>query len=158
MPALRELLVTAGFTDVRTYLQSGNVVLTGRGGRARVASTCREAIAAALGLDLELVVRSAAELADVVERSPLAAVAANPRRYQVTFLERKLPASTAERVRAAAAPPEQVVVAGREIHAWHPDGVGRSKLAALLASRALGVGATSRNWATVTALLELAAA
>jgi|SRR5579884_439731 len=156
MPALRELLENAGLGDVRTYLQSGNVVLSSRGGRAQVAGTCREAIRDTLGLDLELVVRSAGELAEIVERSPLADGAANPKRYQVTFLERELPASTAERVRSAAAPPERVVVAGREIHAWHPDGIGRSKLASLLASRALGVVATSRNWATVTALLELA--
>jgi len=54
------------------------------------------------------------------------------------------------------APPEQVVVDGREIYAWHPAGVARSKLWALLAGRNLGVTATARNWTTVTQLLELA--
>jgi uncharacterized protein (DUF1697 family) len=52
--------------------------------------------------------------------------------------------------------PEQLVVSGREIYAWHPSGVARSKLWGRLAGRGLGVTATARNWATVTKLLELA--
>ena len=51
---------------------------------------------------------------------------------------------------------ERLVHSGRELYAWHPDGIGRSKLAALLGGPRLGVAATSRNWTTVTALLELA--
>ena len=45
---------------------------------------------------------------------------------------------------------------GRELYAWHPDGVGRSKLARLLSDKGLGVTATARNWTTVTAVLVLA--
>ena len=48
-------------------------------------------------------------------------------------------------------------VIGREIYAWHPDGVARSRLATLLAGRGLKVTATARNWTTVTALLSLTA-
>jgi uncharacterized protein (DUF1697 family) len=55
-----------------------------------------------------------------------------------------------------AADREEVVSIGREIYAWHPDGVARSKLWAKLAGKALGVTATARNWTTVTKLLELA--
>jgi uncharacterized protein (DUF1697 family) len=51
---------------------------------------------------------------------------------------------------------EQVVAIGREIYAWHPKTVARSKLWAKLAGKGLGVTATARNWATVEALLELA--
>jgi uncharacterized protein (DUF1697 family) len=49
-----------------------------------------------------------------------------------------------------------VVVSGREVYAWHPQTVARSKLWAKLAGKTLGVTATSRNWTTVEALLELA--
>jgi uncharacterized protein (DUF1697 family) len=55
-----------------------------------------------------------------------------------------------------AAAEEQVVVKGREVYAWHPAGVARSKLWAKLAGKTLGVTGTSRNWTTVEALLELA--
>ena len=56
----------------------------------------------------------------------------------------------------AAAEKERVVLVGKEIYAWHPEGVGRSRLWTLLAGRGLGVTATARNWTTVTKLLELA--
>lgn len=56
----------------------------------------------------------------------------------------------------AVAAPEQFVVIGREIYAWHPDSIARSKLWAALAGRGLGVKATARNWSTVTKLLALA--
>jgi uncharacterized protein (DUF1697 family) len=49
-----------------------------------------------------------------------------------------------------------VVIDGLEIYAWHPDGVGRSELAKLMATKKLGVTVTARNWNTVLALLELA--
>jgi uncharacterized protein (DUF1697 family) len=56
----------------------------------------------------------------------------------------------------SAAADERVVVSGREVYAWHPKTVARSKLWAKLAGQGLGVTATSRNWTTVEALLELA--
>lgn len=155
MPALRALLERAGFDDVRTYLQSGNVVLAGRGPESRVRTACREAIEAGLGLEVDVLVRSLGDLERVVERNPLAGVATNPKRYQVTFLERRAAPGLAERLEAAASPAERVAVDGREIYAWHPGGVGRSRLASLLGGWALGVVATSRNWTTVSALLEL---
>ena len=51
---------------------------------------------------------------------------------------------------------ERLVVHGREIYAWHPEGVARSKLSTALAGPKLGVKATARNWTTVTSLLEMA--
>jgi len=156
MPDLRELLSAAGFGDVRTYVQSGNVVLSSSDSPSKVAQTCAELIAAELGLEIDVVARTRDELAGVVRRDPLGSVAANPKRYQVTFLASELEPETVRRIETAAAGKERVHVAGREVYAWHPDGVGRSKLATLLAGRRLGVPATARNWTTVTALLALA--
>ena len=67
-----------------------------------------------------------------------------------------LPASARRKLDEALEEPEQLVVSGREIYAWHPSGVARSKLWARIAARGLGVTATARNWTTVTKLLELA--
>jgi len=58
-------------------------------------------------------------------------------------------------LRSADIAPEQVVVSGREIYAWHPNGIQRSPLAKLLGER-LGASATARNWSTVTKPLALA--
>jgi uncharacterized protein (DUF1697 family) len=155
MPELRTLLTAAGFGDVRTYLQSGNVVLTSTASPERVARTCEQQIADALGLAIDIVVRTRDEIAAVVRRNPLAEAATDPKRYQVTFLSEQLDRATARTLREAVVEPEQLVVAGREIFAWHPAGVARSKLWAKLAGRDLGVTATSRNWTTVTSLLAL---
>ena len=156
MPELRTALEAAGFADVETYVQSGNVVVASGAKPAEVARACEDMIAAQFGLEIDVVVRTRAELASVVRRDPLGDVASDPKRYQVTFLDATLAPAIAEKITAAPIGGERVVVAKREIYAWHPDGVGRSKLATLLSGRALGVTATSRNWTTVTTLLELA--
>ena len=87
---------------------------------------------------------------------PFAGVAADPARYQVTFLSAEPPPARAEELERADVAPERVVVRGREVYAWHPDGLARSELAKLITSRRLGVEVTARNWRTVTKLLELA--
>ena len=156
MPALREALSEAGFDDVRTYVQSGNVVLSSGASSEAVARKVRKAIADRFGLDVEVVARSRAELAAIVKRDPLGKVAKDPKRYQVSFLAAKPEAAAVRKLEEAATEPEQLVVRGREAYAWHPNGVGRSKLAALLARNGLGVTATARNWSTVTKLLALA--
>jgi uncharacterized protein (DUF1697 family) len=156
MPRLREVLTDAGFEDVKTYVQSGNVVLSARGSAQQVSRKCEGVIADEFGLDIPVVVRTRAELAKVVQRNPLRKVAVDPKRYQVTFLTRKLAAEVVRKLEEAAAPEERFVVSGREVYAWHPGGAARSKLWALLAGRGLGVTATARNWTTVTSLLALA--
>ena len=83
-------------------------------------------------------------------------MAVDPKRYQVSFLSGRLTAEVVRKLEAAAAPSEEFVVAGREVYAWHPGSVARSKLWTLLAGRGLGVTATARNWTTVTSLLALA--
>jgi uncharacterized protein (DUF1697 family) len=156
MPALRELLASAGFEGVRTYLQSGNVVLTSDLSPADLGRECERQIADRFELDIEVVVRTRDELVEVVGRNPLGEVASNPKRYQVSFLSAEPDPDVVRDLAALAVPPEQFVAIGREIYAWHPDGVARSKLWARLAGRGLGVTATARNWTTVTKLLELA--
>jgi uncharacterized protein (DUF1697 family) len=155
MPALREALEEAGFTGVQTYLQSGNVVLESRAKPETVRRKVEQLIADRFGLEIAVIVRTRAELAAVVKRNPHAKVASEPKRYQVTFLEHKLPTRVVREVEQAAAADERVVVSGREVYAWHPQTIARSKLWAKLAGQGLGVTATSRNWTTVEALLEL---
>ncbi len=156
MPELRAALEDAGFDDVKTYVQSGNVVLSSRASPKTVAQKVGTLIADRFGLDVDVVVRTRDELADVVARDPFGKVASEPKRYQVTFLASKLDAGALGKLQAAASGRERLVASGRELYTWHPDGIGRSKLAALLAGRGAGATATARNWTTVTTLLALA--
>jgi uncharacterized protein (DUF1697 family) len=156
MADLRALLANLGYDDVRTHLQSGNVVLTTGKKPASLKRELEREIAAALGLETDVLVRTRDELADVIARDPLCAVAKNPSRYLVSFLSQKPDAGFARELAAVAVAPERVAVSGREIYSWHPNGVHGSKLATLLGKRRAGLIATARNWNTVTRLLELA--
>jgi uncharacterized protein (DUF1697 family) len=156
MPQLRDALTAAGFADVRTYLQSGNVVLSTVGKPEEVARNVEGLIAQEFSLEIAVIARTRAQLAKVVELNPLARIAKNAKRYQVTFLAERPPRDVVRRVEQTAKSSERVIIDGREIYAWHPEGVARSQLWALLAGKQLGATATSRNWTTVTKLLELA--
>jgi uncharacterized protein (DUF1697 family) len=156
MAKLRAALEEAGFDDVRTHLQSGNVVLSSKTKPEQTARKCERLIKAEFGLEIDVVVRTPADLARIVKRDPLGKVAKDPKRYQVSFLAGQLPAASRRKLEEAVEEPEQLVVSEREIYAWHPNGVARSRLWATLAGRGLGVSATARNWTTVKKLLELA--
>jgi uncharacterized protein (DUF1697 family) len=156
MEALRELLAAAGFEDVRTYVQSGNVVLSSDRAPRDLSRECECRIADALGLDVAVVARTRDELAAIVRRNPLAEVAVNPKRYQVSFCSEEPDSELVQRLGALAGPDERFAALGRELYAWHPQGVARSRLWAELAGRKLGLTATARNWSTVTTLLAMA--
>ena len=156
MPVLRDVLAGAGFGNVRTYVQSGNVVLSTAKSPAVVAGECGALIASRFGLDIKVVVRTREELAEVVRRNPFDKIANNPKRYQVCFLSAELDPKVVAKLAAAAVDPERLEVIGREVYAWHPEGINRSPLWEILAGPKLGVTATSRNWTTVTTLLAMA--
>ena len=156
MADLRDLLAGHGYEDVRTHLQSGNIVLRSALAADRLARKLERELEAGLGFEIEVVVRTRAELARVVARNPLGKVATDPSRYLVTFLGAKPPAKLVRELRAADVPPERVVVSGREVYSWHPDGFQSSPLAKLLSKTGVSAAGTNRNWRTVTKLLELA--
>jgi uncharacterized protein (DUF1697 family) len=156
MPALREALAAAGLPGARTYVQSGNVVLDGDEGPPALAEAVQGLIAERFGLSIPVVVRTRDELAAVVAANPLGDVATDPKRYQVSFLSEPLAPPILAKLQARAVEPERLAARGRELFAWHPDGVARSKLWAGLAGKGLGVTSTARNWTTVTTLLEMA--
>ena len=156
MPALRAALEQAGMEGVTTYVQSGNVVLDSAAKPDSVARACEAVIAERFGLQVSAVVRTRDELAAVVAHDPLGGVADSEKLYQVTFCAKAPDEQALAKVAERAVEGERIVARGREIYAWFPHGVGRSKLAAQLGRQDLGVVATARNWTTVTRLLALA--
>ena len=152
MPRLREALEDAGFDDVQTYVQSGNVVLSTSKNAKQTARAVEKVIKHHFRIYVPVVVRTRGELAAVVKANPLESVAKDPKRYQVTFFETAPDSKLIRKLDELAVHDERLAQSGREIYAWHPAGIARSKLWNELA-RAPG---TSRNWATVTKLLELA--
>jgi uncharacterized protein (DUF1697 family) len=156
MADLRELLTEAGFENVETYVQSGNIALDSTAKSATLERRLAELIEERFGFAVPVIVRSRKQLAAVIEHDPFHEIVDNPKRYQVSFLSGKLSADTVTRLRELTHESEQVAVHGHEVYAWHPDGVARSKLWNALAGQGLGVTATARNWTTVGKLLEMA--
>jgi uncharacterized protein (DUF1697 family) len=155
MPDLRKALDAAGFEDIATLVQSGNIVLTS----AKKPKTLETEISALVkdefGVESATVVRTRDELAGVIERNPIPDGPSIPKLFQVTFFSGEPDAARVAELSEQDFGNEEVVVIGREAYAWHPDGIHKSKLARELGKGLRGDG-TARNWNTVTKLLELA--
>ncbi|MBQ9918457.1 MAG: DUF1697 domain-containing protein [Microbacterium sp.] len=153
MPLLREVLASAGLGDVVTLQVAGNVVLDD-GGRSpdEIAGTMRDAVRAAFGHDLPVIVRSHAELTDSRGRNPFAD-ASEGRWVQTVFLD----AAPAVALEVPDGIPEEAVLDGREVFVRYPEGIGGSKLQAGWFEKRLGVTGTARNANTIAKLIALSA-
>ena len=153
MAALRRLLTAGGYGDVRTYLQSGNAVFTTDEPRERVAADIEERLVAELGLSTEVILRTADELEEVIERNPMEV--GDPARYTVLFLLKQPAPDWLNGVDLADFAPDEMRAAELELYLNLPNGIGRAKLPIVLGRR-LEVPATMRNWKTVLNLRSLA--
>ena len=156
MAGLRDSLEGLGPTDVLTYVQSGNVVFDAAGDDpAAHSSAIKDAIARAFGLDVKVLVISAADLACIARANPFLDAGAELRTLHATFLFEPV----TEEAFAALEPParegERFTFGEQVVYLHLPHGYGRSKLGNAYFERALRTPATTRNWRTVTALVEL---
>lgn len=156
MAELKVRCEAMGLGDVRTHLQSGNVVFrTANKDRAKLAKS----IEGALGVEAKVMLRSAEELRKVIDANPMSAEAQrDPSGFVVVFLDTKPSAAAMQSLRDAYAGPETMELKGAELYVHYGEGMGRSKLTNVLIERKLGVAGTARNWNTVTALADLAGA
>lgn len=157
MADLVRLFADAGCVDVRTYIQSGNVVFRAD---ADVASGLPALIAGRIaegfGFRVPVIVRSRDGLADAIRRNPYPEACTEPTTLHVVFLA-DVPAP--ERVAALApdrSPPDGFVVSGREVYLHLPNGAGKTKLTIDWFERLLGTTGTARNWRTLEKLLAMA--
>jgi|SRR5215469_3022300 len=156
MERLRKLCAACGFEDVQTYIQSGNVVFSS----GENASSCAKALAARLrrelGKPVGVLVRSARDLAGIAAKNPfLKERGIETARVHVAFLAEKPKADRLKALKVVDWGHDRFQYGGKDLYLHCPDGFGRSKLATSF-ERMLGVGATVRNWNTVSKLLEMA--
>jgi uncharacterized protein (DUF1697 family) len=152
MADLRALAADLGYTDVATYINSGNVVFTS-GKKPR---TLEKELAAAIkdrfGFGVDVCVRSSAQLRKILEANPYPE--GEPSKVTVAFLASAAPASAADELAAVAAEHEPFTVAGTEVYVHYGQGLGTSELSAQFA-KLVGVSATVRNVRTVEKVLAL---
>jgi uncharacterized protein (DUF1697 family) len=163
MADLRLIAADLGYTDVATYIQSGNLVFSSDGSTAAEhARALERAIAERLQVGPAVVVVSAAELARTIADNPFPDET-NEKNLHAVFRDTEPSAAelariaeTVGRARAKGSRDDAVVVA-RTLFLHTPDGFGRSELAARLLSGSSGaaLAGTARNWATVTSLMAM---
>jgi uncharacterized protein (DUF1697 family) len=158
MADLRALFEAAGVEDVTTYIQSGNVVFSSDGAAAAVTKALEKRIAGDLGLAVTVLLRTRPQLEKVLRANPFLAEGRDPSKLHVTFLAEKPNGARVKALDPEQWKPDEFRFLGREIYLHFPKGYGRSKLGNTFFEKQLGVRATTRNWRTVTKLVELAGA
>ncbi len=167
MADLKRVLDALGHTDVRTYVNSGNLVFEASGRASategdRLAGAIEQAISSELGVSPAVLVRSAAELATTAGANPYQDES-DPKKVHVVFLAgpptaaEQAVAKAAEREAADKGSRDELTIIKRAVYLHTPDGFGRSVLAELLSRRKSSPAATgtARNWSTVTKLLAM---
>jgi uncharacterized protein (DUF1697 family) len=155
MADLRELLQAEGHGEVRTLLQSGNVVLDSEIPAEELARSVEQALERRFGFAIGSVVRTREELLEVVAKDPWGSVATDPARSVVCFFAGDVPADLGERLRAVEPEGDAFALGGRELYLWCPHGQLQSPLLAAVGKRRGGPVGTVRNWRTVLRLAEL---
>lgn len=155
MKDLAALYESLGFENVRTYIQSGNVVFEApEQTPTNLEKQIEAGVAGKFGFDTRVLVRTSDEVASVVQGNPYPEDQRD--KVLVAFLSGPPESPDFDRIDRYRAPEEEYELVGREMFLHFPNGMGRSKMTNAVLERALGVVTTVRNWRTVNKLLEMA--
>lgn len=158
MAELRSVIADLGHRDVVTHLQSGNAAFTVEDAEGEAVRRALEAaIERRFGFAVDCVVRDADYLRAVVAGCPFPADALEAKQLHVTYFSGPVAPERFDGVDPAAFAPEEFRIGDRALYLYAPEGLGRSKLADALARPTVtrGLVATTRNWNTVTKLVQL---
>ena len=152
MPELRELATELGYTDVASYINSGNLIFTSPKQPGDLEREIASAIERRFGVRIDVAVRTSGQLRKIVDQNPYPD--GSPSQVTVAFLTKPAPAEAKRRVAEIATEAEPFTFAGSEVYVHYTNGLGRSKLAERF-SAIIGVSSTVRNLNTVTKVLSM---
>lgn len=157
MADLKAMVEALGFTDVKTLLQSGNVVFeAGDRSDADLETLLDREAEARLGLVTRFIVRDPKAWRAMIDANPLPDEAERePSRFLVNVARETVTADQLAAIRAVATPGEKVEAVGRCVYIFFGDGIADSKAALVFGRKSLGLTATGRNWNTVRKVAEL---
>ena len=156
MAELRDALNGAGFEDVKTYIQSGNVVADCSGrDEPGVVADVEAVIAAQFGLTIPIVARAVDDWQPILDANPFPDGVDQPKLLHVSLCDVAPSAEALAALDHAAFAPDQLIADGRHLYLWYPSGSARSKLTGALLERKLGVTTTARNWSTMQKLADM---
>ena len=158
MEALRALCTKLKLRDACTYVQSGNVIFrTDQRDLASLAKRLQNAIERDFGFRPDIVLRTSAELRDVIARNPFANRRdIEPNKLLVTFLASDPGPEARDKATKIKTEPEELRMERREVYIYFPNGMARPKMSWPAIERALQTSGTGRNWNSVTKMLGIA--
>jgi uncharacterized protein (DUF1697 family) len=157
MAELRALCSELGWTEVETYIQSGNILFRSPGKAEAIEAALEEAIAKRFGFDSPVMVRTHAQWMDLAAANPFPKAAIEePNRLLLFVSKLPLRPDASEKLMERAQAGESVKAAGGALWFHFPAGVATSKLTPSLIDKAAGSPSTGRNWRTVVKLGEMA--
>lgn len=158
MRELTQLLESLGLANVKTYIQSGNVVFQSeRNDLAALADEIGAAVDQSHGFKPRILLLELADLEAAVAQNPYLQATEAPKTLHLYFLEAAPTQPDLAKLNELKTEREQFELIDTVFYLHAPDGIGRSKLAEKV-EKALGVAATARNWRTVSKVLEMATA
>ena len=152
---LRKLFESLGFENVKTYIQSGNVVFKSQINRPeKIVKSIERKIKEVFSFDVTVIIRTHDELKKIIRTNPFLKNKPIERLY-IIFLSNISDNENVEKLQPYKSKTEEFRIIGKEIYLFYPDGYGRSKLTNNIFESKLGVKATTRNCNTVNKLFEM---
>ncbi len=156
MKALRALLEEIGCQEVKSYIQSGNVMFThSLDNSASLSTLIAKAVLDGHGFEPKVLLLTVDEMSAIAKMNPFPKAEENPKSLSIFFMAKKPASAAIDDMNSIKSGTESFSLIGSAFFLHAPDGFGRSRLAAKV-EKLLGVSATARNWRTVTKILELA--
>ena len=158
MDALKKSYENAGFFNVQSYVQSGNIIFQSDSAQAKESEeTIIQFIKKDFGLDIPVFVLSVNQLQAVIEKNPFVKqTEKDPAFFHVTFLSEEPILYDRSIIESKKAEGEEIAFSGNVIYLYCPNGYGKTKLTNNFIESGLKVTATTRNWKTVNELLRIA--
>jgi uncharacterized protein (DUF1697 family) len=157
MKELARMFEAAACENVRTYIQSGNVIFDAPAGVSKIGDTVSASIAKRFGYRIPVILRTAPQLRKVIGGNPFLKAGVDPKWLHVYFLAHAPAAPAIAGLDPARSASDVFHVRGQEIYLHVPNGMGRSKLTNAYFDSKLATISTARNWTTVRKLAELMA-
>jgi uncharacterized protein (DUF1697 family) len=158
MAEVRSVAEELGYSEVATYIQSGNLVFTSAGSAAKHEAALERALAKHFGFEVETLVRDARTWSALLEANPLVELAEkDPAHLLVGLAKAALRKEAVSELRQRAQGAERVEAAGGALWFHYAAGIARSKLTPALLDRCAGSTVTARNWRTVLELERMLA-
>jgi uncharacterized protein (DUF1697 family) len=157
MKELARMFENAGGANVRTYIQSGNVIFEAPAGAPKLSDAVTRAIEKRYGYRIPVVLRTSDQLQKTIRGNPFLSAGIDPKWLHVYFLADVPSAACCSTLDPQRSAPDVFELRGREIYLHVPNGMGRSKLTNAYFDSKLSTVSTARNWSTVLKLAEMMA-